>query len=193
MFKNYKFSKYFYIAMLIAISVMFLDQWTKWLITETILNSQSSAGLSFIDWILTPKDIDPISGLFKTMGINKFLNFVMVWNRGISFGIFDSSAKDLSLIFIIMTSAVCFFLIIWLSLVKNKYMSISLALLIGGAMSNIFDRIHFGAVVDFIDIHISGYHWPAFNLADSSIAIGAVIMIFITFTDDEGKNNEKTK
>ena len=70
---------------------------------------------------------------------------------------------------------------IWLLKLKNVFHSLALGLIIGGALGNIFDRIIRGGVIDFIDLHILDYHWPAFNLADSCITIGGLTYIWLIF------------
>ena len=80
-----------------------------------------------------------------------------------------------------MALAISVVLVVWLSKVIYKYMSIALGLVIGGALGNTIDRLINGAVADFLDFYIAGYHWPAFNVADSCITIGALILIFDEF------------
>ena len=78
---------------------------------------------------------------------------------------------------IALTSCIVIFMSFWLIRANEKYTILALGCVIGGAIGNIIDRIRFGAVVDFLDFHVSGFHWPAFNLADSTIFIGVVILI----------------
>lgn len=112
--------------------------------------------------------------------VTGFFNLVKVLNTGVSFGMFNNLTYGtiiLSAVAIIIT----IILVIWLSQIESKHMSIALGFVIGGAGGNIIDRIVNGAVADFLDFHIAGYHWPAFNLADTTISIGAAIMIFDEF------------
>lgn len=78
----------------------------------------------------------------------------------------------------LLAIAIVIFLIMWLRKSETKRVAIGLGLIIGGAIGNIIDRGLHGAVVDFLDFHINSYHWPAFNIADSCITIGAMILVF---------------
>ena len=122
----------------------------------------------------------------KIIEINKYLNFVPVWNKGISFGIL-SDFVNINFFMIIITTAISLFIILWFIKTTNRNLSISIAFILSGAVGNLLDRLNHKAVVDFIDIHIDNFHWPAFNFADSYITIGAFIYIFIIFTGE--KNN----
>ena len=73
--------------------------------------------------------------------------------------------------------AVVVCLVIWLRRTDQMLIGLGLGLVIGGATGNVIDRIRFGAVVDFLDFHLAGYHWPAFNVADAAICVGAVLML----------------
>lgn len=121
--------------------------------------------------------------------INKYLNFVHVWNKGISFGLFNQF-KNSSYIFLSISSIITFILIFWLMQSGKFATYFPLSLVIGGAISNIIDRIRHGAVVDFIELHIETYFWPAFNLADSFICIGVFFLIIDSvFEEVERKKN----
>ena len=122
----------------------------------------------------------------KIIEINKYLNFVPVWNKGISFGIL-SDLMNINFFMIIITIAISLFIILWFIKTTNRNLSISIAFILSGAVGNLLDRLNHKAVVDFIDIHIDNFHWPAFNFADSYITIGAFIYIFTIFTGQ--KNN----
>ena len=122
----------------------------------------------------------------RIIEINKYLNFVPVWNKGISFGML-SDFMNINFFMIIITTIISLFLILWFLRTTNKNLNISLAFIISGALGNLIDRFNHKAVVDFIDFHINNFHWPAFNFADSYITIGAFIYIFTIFTSQ--KNN----
>ena len=105
-----------------------------------------------------------------------FFNLVLVWNRGISFGMFGGGALPPWLLGAIAV-AVILALVIWLRRVETRLLAATIGLVIGGALGNVIDRFRFGAVADFIDVHWGDYHWPAFNLADAAISIGVVILL----------------
>ena len=112
--------------------------------------------------------------------INGFFNLVYVMNPGAAFGFLASASAAFRYIFFIGVTFIAILLIIYY-LVKSKPESIatvlSLALIFAGAVGNLIDRIRFGAVVDFLDVYIGTWHWPAFNVADSAITVGAILMI----------------
>jgi signal peptidase II len=120
-----------------------------------------------------------------------FFNLVMVWNRGISFGMFQSGETGRWLL-VFFSSLVCLGLAVWLWRQDRSWPSLALGAVIGGAVGNIADRIGRGAVADFFDVHIMGYHWPAFNIADSAITIGVVMLLLDSFRapkDGSGDND----
>ena len=109
--------------------------------------------------------------------INEYFNLVLTWNNGISFGLFNNDSKFNALVISAIGIGIVLFLIGLLSRAETKKLKIGLGLIIGGAIGNIIDRGIYGAVMDFLDIHIGNYHWPAFNIADSCITIGAIILV----------------
>ena len=116
----------------------------------------------------------------RIIEINKYLNFVPVWNKGISFGML-SNFMNINFFMIIVTSSIILFLFFWFQKTKNRNLSLSLSLIISGAIGNLIDRLSHKAVVDFIDFHIESFHWPAFNFADIYITIGVLIIIYANF------------
>jgi signal peptidase II len=109
--------------------------------------------------------------------VTPFLNLVVVWNRGVSFGMFDSTGAYGPWLLSGLALAVVAALLWWLRRVEQPFVAVALGLVIGGALGNVIDRVRFGAVFDFLDVHVAGYHWPAFNVADSAICIGAVLLL----------------
>lgn len=134
--------------------VTFLDQLTKWWIVETVMNP--------------PRVIE----------ITSFFNLVLGWNRGISFGFFNNDSPLNSWVLPLVTGLIICFLAIWLVRAGNLLVCSALGLIIGGALGNLIDRLRYGAVADFLDVHAFGYHWPAFNVADSAITVGACILVW---------------
>lgn len=109
--------------------------------------------------------------------VTPFFNLVMVWNRGVSFGMFNSAGALAPWFLAGLALAVVVGLVIWLQRADQVLTGLGLGLIIGGALGNVIDRVRFGAVVDFLDFHALGYHWPAFNLADSAICVGALLLL----------------
>lgn len=107
-----------------------------------------------------------------------FMNLVLVWNRGISFGLFNHGDPLPPILFVIISLAITAGFAIWLWRTQDRFLATGLALVIGGALGNVIDRLRFGAVIDFLDFHVAGWHWPAFNIADSAVCIGIAIVLF---------------
>jgi signal peptidase II len=141
------------VGIVAAILVVALDQTTKWWILEHVMR---------------PPRVIELTGFF---------NLVMGWNRGVSFGLFNTSspynAWVLSAIALVIVTAMA----VWLRRARSPFLATAIGLVIGGALGNVVDRLRFGAVFDFLDLHAAGYHWPAFNVADSAITVGAVMLV----------------
>lgn len=103
-----------------------------------------------------------------------FLNLVFVLNRGVSFGMF--AEHDAALLLSVFAIVVCGVLV-WLMRNTPRATALAYGLVVGGALGNVIDRARFGAVVDFVDVHAGGWHWPAFNVADSAICIGVALLL----------------
>ncbi len=124
------------------------------------------------------KQSQPLGEL--NVSVTSFLNFNLIWNNGIAFGLFsfgqDLYYNLLTLIIIIITS-----IIIWLAYRANGLEKICYLMIIGGSLGNIFDRVYYSSVLDFIDISINNFHWFIFNVADIFISIGVVLLITLEF------------
>ncbi|MCG5493713.1 MULTISPECIES: signal peptidase II [Ectothiorhodospira] len=116
---------------------------------------------------------------FAPMEILPFLNFALVYNQGAAFSFLSDAGGWQRWFFTALALLVSAIIVWWLYRLKRGETgtAISLALILGGAIGNVIDRILHGHVIDFIDVHYAGYHWPTFNIADSAITIGAVILI----------------
>ena len=122
--------------------------------------------------------------------VSSFLNLFLVWNKGIAFGLFSINE---SIIYNLITCIIIFIIIIILiMMLKNNYIQqYFLALVAGGAIGNLYDRVVYTAVPDFIDLHFNGYHWFVFNIADIFITIGIVCLILVEFFNNNKNINEK--
>lgn len=123
-------------------------------------------------WILTDVMNPP-----RVIEIMSNFNLVLAWNRGVSFGLFNQDSAYGPHILTGVAVVIVIGLAIWLWKSTSHWAAIALGLVIGGAIGNVIDRIQYGAVVDFLDVHAFGYHWPAFNVADSAICVGAGMLI----------------
>jgi signal peptidase II len=142
------------LGLLIALPVVVLDQISKW-------------------WILT-EVMDPP----KTIAVTGFFNLVLVWNRGVSFGLFDSNSAWGPVLLTALALAIAAGLVVWLRRAGSRLAAAAIGLVLGGAIGNVIDRVRFGAVADFLDFHAAGYHWPAFNVADSAISVGVGLLLY---------------
>ena len=164
----------------LIIDLIIADQLSKWAVSEYIIRDGEAIGL--IDWALNAPERLGASSIEML----PFFNLVMVWNEGISFGLFNNGNGNTALPLILFSLIVSGGFLVWLSRVTHPLQKTGLALVIGGALGNVIDRVRFGAVMDFLDIHVMGYHWPAFNIADSAIVIGVVcLMVHALFFENK--------
>jgi signal peptidase II len=151
-------------SLAIATLVLLLDQLSKW-------SALSNLKLGI------PEEVLP------------FMNWLLLFNPGAAFSFLAQSSGWQRWFFTIL-GLVASLYILWL-LRKNqsdKMLSWALSLILGGALGNVLDRIMYGAVVDFIDLHYGNWHWPAFNIADSAICIGAALIVFSELRKSFGKS-----
>jgi signal peptidase II len=109
-----------------------------------------------------------------------FLQITHVKNRGAAFGIFADSPSEGKLMLLVFLSVVALGVVmtlLWRNQLHARRMGLGLALILGGAIGNLFDRLAHGSVVDFVYFHLGGYFWPAFNVADTAIVIGAALLV----------------
>ena len=123
------------------------------------------------------------------ISITSFLNFNLIWNEGIAFGLFSFDNK---FYYNLLTFLICSItiIIIWLLLKSEGFERLSFLMIVGGSLGNIFDRIFYSAVPDFIDIHINNFHWFIFNVADIFITLGILCLISIEIVGNKKNRNE---
>jgi signal peptidase II len=110
--------------------------------------------------------------------LTSFLNFALVHNTGAAFGFLSSASGWQNIFFIVVASVACI-VILWMTwrlTTNDRALGAGLMLVLGGAVGNLTDRLLHGYVIDFVDVHYHAWHWPAFNIADSAITIGAVVL-----------------
>ncbi len=149
----------------LSLLIIVLDQASKWWVVSTIKSTT----------LIIP--------------ITTYFNIVLTHNRGVSFGLFASDMPETRWLLIALTIIISFILIWWLKSAQTRTAMIAYGLIIGGAIGNITDRVLVGAVVDFLDFHIFGFHWPAFNLADTAICIGAISLILESIFFDKNSTD----
>ena len=130
--------------------------------------------------------------LYESIEVFSFFSITYVHNPGAAFSFLADQSGWQRWFFTVIAAVASIIFIVWLAKTpkENKLLSIAFALLLSGAVGNLIDRVLFGYVIDFLDFHIGNNHWPAFNVADSAIFIGAALMIFDSFLGNE-KNDEK--
>ena len=127
------------------------------------------------------------TNLSSSLYTSKFLNINLIWNEGIAFGLFSFNENYLYNLLTILIVIVIF--IILIMIIKSEgFKRYALSMIFGGAVGNLYDRIFYSAVPDFIDFHIKDFHWFIFNVADIFITIGVIIMILSEFRGNKLKN-----
>ena len=163
-----QFSKKVFIYLLIISFAFFLDRISK----IYILNLAESSGAVNIP-------------------LTSFLNFILVWNTGIAFGLFSfdgNTMYNLITILIVIVNLI----IIYLMLTSDDIRGYLFSMILGGSLGNLFDRFYYSAVPDFIDLNYNGFHWFVFNVADIFITVGIVCLIFAElFLNKLNLKNEK--
>jgi signal peptidase II len=154
-----------YLWVLIAVSIFVLDRITKYLILNYLVLEE-------------PVSVLPI------------LNLVFIFNTGAAFGFLNKAGGWQEWLFSIIAVGVSIFLVIWQLKIPVKYLwlKIASALILGGTLGNLYDRVVYHKVIDFIDICFKQWHYPAFNIADSAICIGAVMLIIDILHQEKNKN-----
>ena len=130
--------------------------------------------------------------MFQPIEIIPFFNFTLAHNAGAAFSFLADAGGWQRWFFAGLATAVSIFIFLWIRNLKSheKIMAAGLSLILGGAIGNLIDRVRFGYVVDFIDFYIGDWHWPAFNIADSAISVGAVILILMSFKGETKTEDE---
>lgn len=145
-------------CLLLSAVIVGLDLWTKQIATDSLT-------------------------LYRPVEINAWLNMTLAHNYGAAFSFLSQAGGWQRWFFTALAGIVSVVLIIWLFRLqaREKLTAVALAMIIGGAIGNLVDRVNHGYVVDFIDVFYASYHWPAFNLADSAISCGIVLLLFDGF------------
>ena len=118
---------------------------------------------------------------------SKYLNVSLIWNEGIAFGLLSFDQDNLYNLLTFLIILIIFFIIVMI-LKSSGFKKYALLLILGGALGNIFDRLMYKAVPDFIDFHVGDFHWFIFNVADIFITIGVIFVIFLEIIDNNKEN-----
>ena len=159
-------SKKFYISFLIVALIYFIDRLSKIYIIQLDENNLGS-------------------DIFNSA----YLNIVLIWNKGIAFGLLSFTESYFYNILSLIISLIVAILVL-MTLKSQGFKRYSLLMIVGGALGNLHDRIIFKAVPDFIDFHVGSFHWFIFNVADIFITIGVISMVILEFTNNNKQKNE---
>ena len=148
------------------------------------------AGLVLVLDLLTKRWVEAALFYGEQIPLTGFFNLVLTYNAGAAFS-FLSDAGGWQRWFFSVVAVGASMLIIYLlrKHATDQLFCLALSLILGGALGNLWDRVTLGHVVDFLDFHVAGYHWPAFNIADSAIFLGAALLILDSFLRKEAKAN----
>ena len=119
----------------------------------------------------------------EVISVTPFFNITLAYNPGAAFSFLANESGWQRWFFAVLAIAVSLALIYWIKKLKEEEWNLgySYGLILGGAVGNVIDRIAYGHVIDFLDVYYKNYHWPAFNVADSAICVGAILMIWLSF------------
>jgi signal peptidase II len=159
-------SKKFYISFSIVALIYFIDRLSKIYIIQLDENNLGS-------------------DIFNSA----YLNIVLIWNKGIAFGLLSFTESHFYNILSLIISLIVAILVL-MTLKSQGFKRYSLLMIVGGALGNLHDRIMFKAVPDFIDFHVGSFHWFIFNVADIFITVGVISMVILEFTNNNKQKNE---
>ena len=151
--------------LLLAILVVVLDQYSKWLVLQHF-------------------------ELYQTLRLTSWFNLTLAYNTGAAFSFLNDAGGWQRWLFVVLAVVISGVLLVWLWRAQQlRLQALALALVIGGAIGNVIDRVRLGYVIDFIDWHYRDWHWPVFNLADSAITLGVALLIVDSLFNAETSSN----
>ncbi len=148
----------------------------------------TTSSVVFLDY-LTKRLVNTHIDQSEAIPLLSFLRIVHVQNKGAAFGLFSDIGNS---IFIIISFIAIILVVVYLLNIKGGIETFSLSLILGGAIGNLIDRLLRGGVIDFIDFYIGKWHWPAFNVADSSLTIGMVLFLLANLKHKRHKRGEES-
>lgn len=128
---------------------------------------------------------------YKSIEVTSFFNIILAANKGVSFGLFAADSPYGVWALIAVAACISLLLTVWIWQGETRFAGFCFGLILGGALGNVIDRLYYGAVIDFLDFHLLGYHWYTFNIADCGIVIGTVLLICQTLFSVKNDNNDK--
>ena len=159
--------------------LMLVDQITKWWVIERYFRLRSfeadGASIDFLPWLFSLQ-MEKLPNMRRE--ITPWFDLVMAWNKGVSFSMFASESTYVAYILIAVALTMSLVFFYWLMTTNSRMTAFPLVLIVAGALSNVWDRVRFGAVADFLYFHVGQYGWPAFNIADSCIVAGVALLAY---------------
>ncbi|PKM10439.1 MAG: signal peptidase II [Gammaproteobacteria bacterium HGW-Gammaproteobacteria-3] len=152
--------------------------------------------LSFVAILLDQISKLTIAGtmrLYESIQVLPFFNLTYVHNTGAAFSFLSQAGGWQRWFFAALAFAISVVITVWLARLKKheKLLAAALALVLGGAVGNLIDRLAYGYVIDFLDVYLHDWHWPAFNIADSAITLGVTLMLIESFAASKTQSGEK--
>ena len=149
---------------------------------EYLIVIASSSSVFLIDLLSKNKIISIFKdGVVEKIYVNEYLDFILVFNTGISYGLFSGGGDFQKWILISLSILIVIFLLSFIRNESSILSKLSISFIIGGALGNVLDRFVYGAVVDFISLHAKGFSWYIFNIADMFIVVGVILFILSQF------------
>ena len=151
----------------VSVLIILIDQSTKWLAVTSL-------------------------SAYQPVPVMPMFNLTLAYNTGAAFSFLSDAGGWQRWFFIALTLVVVTMLLnwIWRMRAEERLHALSISLILGGAIGNLIDRVWLGYVIDFLDVYYQTYHWPIFNVADSAITIGVVLLIYDLFVNDHGEDRE---
>lgn len=144
-------------------------RWTLWFIVTAVVVVADVATKAWVSRAFAPGEVFEVTGFF---------NLVLTHNTGAAFSFLAGAGGWQRWFFTAIAVAISAAIVVLLPRQRDPWMSAALALVLGGALGNLYDRLTLGRVVDFVQLHASGYYWPAFNVADSAITVGVLLLVW---------------
>ncbi|MFZ3320893.1 MAG: signal peptidase II [Usitatibacter sp.] len=155
------------------------SRWMRWLALSAAILAADLATKAWVSHVFAPGE---------TLEVTSFFNLVLAYNTGAAFSFLADAGGWQRWFFTVITIVISVGIVVMLSRQRSApWVSSALALVLGGALGNLYDRLALGHVVDFVQLHAAGYYWPAFNVADSAISVGVAMLIWDSLRPRTGK------
>ncbi|HEX4333665.1 MAG TPA: signal peptidase II [Usitatibacter sp.] len=144
-------------------------RWSLWLVVSAVVVAADLATKAWVSRVFAPGEV---------LEVTSFFNLVLTHNTGAAFSFLAGAGGWQRWFFTAIAVAISAAIVVLLPRQRDPWMAAALALVLGGALGNLYDRLTLGRVVDFVQLHAGGYYWPAFNVADSAITVGVLLLVW---------------